>query len=177
MSYICAGGWSDFHIENRRLGRGCAHFRVVEADDSGNVRIRGVDATSGNFFENDAFISDCHDKSKHKYTSRRALEATPPYFGAQASVAAQLCDGKLTISFPKACSCHERVKEYDIRFFDKNGVAMGQKNIYSDFMYYKQADTVSTELDWTYDFLLIIKVYACGFWENISECIVFSGNS
>lgn len=176
MSYICSGGWSDFHIENRRLGRGCAHFRVVEADDSGNVRIRGVDAISGNFFENDAFISDCHDKSKHKYTSRRALDATPPYFDKQARVTAQICDRKLKISFPRAFSERERVKEYDIRFFDQNGVAMGQKNIYSDFMFYKQADTVSAEFDWAYDFMPVIKVYACGFWENISECIVFPDN-
>ncbi len=178
MSYLATGAaWSDFHITgDKSLGRGCAHLRVVEADDKGNVRIRGLDAVSGNFFENDAFITDCHNKSKHKYTLRRAVDAPRPYFKEGSSVNAKICDGKLCLSFPRAHSEGDRVKEYCIRLFDRNSVAVGQKNIYSDYMYYKQKETVTAEISWEHNYLPGIEIYACGFWENLSECLTFQKN-
>ena len=65
----------------------------------------------------------------------------------------------------------DRVKEYNIRFFDSEGVAMGQKNVFSDYMHYVQKDTVVVEADWSYDYVPKVEVYAVGFWENVSECI------
>ncbi len=173
MSNICtSAGWADFHITgDAELGRECAHLRVAEVDTSGKVRIRGLDVISGNFFENDAYIVDGYDKSKHVYTSQRALTAKAPYFKEDSSVKVELVKDKAVLTFPRAYSEGDRVKEYDIRLFDENGVAMGQKNVYSDFMHYEQKDIVTVEIDWEYNFVPKAEVYAMGFWENISECI------
>lgn len=173
MSYLStSASWADFHITgDTTLGVGHAHLRVVEADEKGNVRIRGLDVTSGNFFENDIFITDCHNKSKYKYTMKRALNAPIPYFKEGSSVNVKLTDQKLTISFPRAYSEGDRVKEYNIRLFDENGIAMGQKNVYSDYMHYEQKETVTVEMYWEYRYVPKAEIYACGFWENISECI------
>ncbi len=174
MSNLCtSAGWADFHITgDRALGREGAHLRVVEVDAKGNVLIRGLDVISGNFLDCDAYITDCYDKSKHKYTSRRALTAKPPYFKEGSSVVVDLAEGKVVLTFPRAYSEGDRVKEYDIRLFDQKGIAMGQKNVYSDFMNYVQKDIVTVEIDWEYDYTPKSEVYALGFWENISECIM-----
>lgn len=173
MSYLStSAGWADFHITgDAELGKEGAHLRVVEVDEAGKVRIRGLDVISGNFFENDAYIVDSYDKSKHVYTSQRALTAEAPYFKEGASVKVCLTDGKAVLTFPGAHSEGDRVKEYDIRLFDENGVAMAQKNVYSDYMHYAQKETVTVEIDWEYDFVPKAEVYAMGFWENISQCI------
>jgi len=174
MSYLStSAGWADFHITgDRTLGREGAHLRVVEADEKGTVRIRGLDVISGNFFENDAYISDCHDKSKHTYTSGRALTAKAPWFKEGASVRVELCKDKVILTFPRAYSEGDRVKEYNIRLFDENGIAIGQKNVYSDYMNYVQKDIVTVEIEGEFSFVPKVRVYATGFWENMSECIV-----
>lgn len=172
MSYLStSASWHDFHIEgNPELGRNHAHFLLVEADRNGTVRIKGVDAVEKKFFE-DRYVTDCHDKSKYIYTNQRALTAKAPYFEKGSLVKAELADGKLTVTFPAAKSVGERVKEYNLRFFDSEGVAIGQKNVFSDFMHYVQKDTVTVTTDWEYDFVPVVEVYAQGFWENISQCI------
>ena len=173
MSYLStSAGWADFHITgDAKLGKEGAHLRVVEVDEAGKVRIRGLDVISGNFFENDAYIVDGYDKSKHVYTSQRALTAKAPYFKDGSNVKVDISEGKVVLTFPRAYCDGDRVKEYDIRLFDETGVSMGQKNVYSDYMHYAQKETVTVEIDWEYDFVPKAKVYALGFWENISECI------
>ena len=173
MSYLSASaGWADFHITgDTTLGKEGAHLRVVEVSADGKVRIRGLDVISGNFFENDAYLVDGYDKSKHIYTSQRALKAKAPYFKEGSSVEVKLNGGKAILTFPRAHSEGDRVKEYAIRLFDENGVAMGQKNVYSDYMNYVQKDIVTVEVDWEYGFVPRAKVYALGFWENMSGCI------
>ena len=172
MSYLSTSARSyDIHIDGDvSLGQGHAHFLLVEADESGSVRIRGIDAVEQKFFE-DRYITDCHDKSKYVYTAQRALTAKAPYFAEGSAVKVELADGKAVVTFPAALSVADRVKEYNIRFFDSEGVAMGQKNVFSDYMHYVQKDTVVVEADWSYDYVPKVEVYAVGFWENVSECI------
>lgn len=172
LAYISSfAGWHDFHITgDKTLGSGQAHMLVVEADEKGTVRIRGLDIKTGNFFE-DRFLTDCHDKSKYTYTLKRALYAKPPYFKVGSKVEMKKEDGKILLTFPAAVSESDRVKEYCIRLTDENGVIMAQKNIFSDYMRYYQSEMVTTEIEWHYDYTPKALVYATGFWENVSEPI------
>lgn len=172
MAYLSTSARSyDIHIDgNVDLGRNQAHFLLVEADEKGTVRIRGIDAVEKKFFE-DRYVTDCHDKSKYIYTNKRTLTAKAPYFEEGSVAKVEFADGKLTVTFPAAKSQGDRVKEYNLRFFDSKGVAMGQKNVFSDYMHYVQKETVTVEAEWTYDYVPKVEVYAVGFWENVSECI------
>lgn len=172
MSYLStSAGWHDFHIKGDvSLGRDHAHMLVVEADKDGRVRILGLDAVEKKFIcEN--YITDCHDKAKYAYTMQRASNAPKPYFEEGAEPAVEVSEKKAYVTFPAAKCSGERVKEYCARLTDDKGVIMAQKNVFSDYMHYKQKDTVSIEIDWNYDFVPKALVYATGFWENTSECI------
>ena len=172
MAYLStSASWGDFHIKgDSSLGREHAHLLVVEADSHGNVRVLGLDADEHKFIS-DNLIIDCHDKSKYKYTLNRALIAPLPYFETNSKVSINVENGKLFVTFPAAKCDGENVKEYNIRLYDTNMVAMGQKNIYSDYMHYTKKDTFTVEIDWLYDFIPKVEVYAVGFWENISSGI------
>ena len=172
MAYLStSAGWGDFHIKgDPSLGAQHAHMLIVEVDEVGKVRILGLDADEQKFIS-DNLIVDCHDKSKYQYTLKRALTASNPYFEEGAKATVTINEGKALITFPAAKSVGERVKEYNIRLYDSNMVAMGQKNVYSDYMHYKQKDEFTVEIDWEYDFVPNVEIYAGGFWENFSQCI------
>ena len=169
MSYLStSASWGDFHINgDSTLGKGHAHMLIVEADEKGIVKILGLDADEKKFIC-ESYITDCHDKSKYQYTLKRALNAPKPYFEVGANAVVTVDNGKASVVFPAAKSDGERVKEYCIRLMDEKGVIMAQKNIYSDYMHYTQKDVLSTQIDWNYDFVPDVLVYAVGFWENVS---------
>lgn len=166
-----AANWFDYHIQGGyELGMDCAHMRVVEVDNENRVRILGLDVISGNFISED-YIEDCHDKTKYKYTAQRARTTPAPYFDKDAFVKVIRDENNVRVTFPRAKSQVEPVHEYNVRLIDDKGIIVRQKTVYSDFMFFKQADTVTVEFDETFDFIPKALVWAGGFWDNWSEPI------
>lgn len=150
-------------------GKENAHMLVVEVDEKFTVRIRKLDVISGEFFENDYYIEDAHDKGKYKYTMSRALYASVPHFEENAKAEITLAEDKVTVTFPRAVCDGDRVFEYNVRLLDKNGVVIAQYSMTSDYACSHQADSYSMTFDNPPEGIHSSLIYAIGFWDNYSE--------
>ncbi|MBQ6998880.1 MAG: metallophosphoesterase [Clostridia bacterium] len=156
--------------EKPHMIKGCAHMLIVEVDGKGTVRIRKVDVVAGDFFENDYYIEDAYDISKHKYTQQRAKTASTPYFDIEAKVSIVRSENNIKVEFPGAHCENERVFGYNVRI--KSGdTVIAQKGIVSDFMRLHQQDMYSTTFENVCDDDISAEVYAFGFWDNYSKPI------
>lgn len=145
-----------------------AHMLVVEADCGGRVRIRRLDVIAKDFFENDSYIENLIDRGARIYTPQRVKTAPAPYFEKDASLTAEYKNGRLLLHFPAAKCKGERVAEYNIIAYDRDGTAVAQKNISSLYYRLNQPDEYTAEIE-TNDTAEKLRVYATGFWANTSS--------
>ncbi len=145
-----------------------SHMLIVEADANSTVRIRRFSVCENKFFDDDSYIEPITDIRDFKYTDRRGLTAATPYFPEGAKIEFKRNDGKITMSFPRAKCDTERVYEYRVCLFDKNGTVLSQKSALSDYNVVDQSDSYTWEID-DIPKAEYAKFYAIGFWDNICE--------
>lgn len=145
----------------------CAHMLLVEVDESACVRIRRLDVTAGDFFENDSYIA-WSERENGLCIDNGAGCGTVPYFAQNAAVKAAREDDGLRLSFPRAHCDDARVAAYRICMQNSGGDVIRQKYIVSDYRYLKQKETVCTTLECPSD-TVDVSVYACGFHDEHSE--------
>lgn len=146
---------------------GCAHMLLVEADASGRVRIRRLDVTAGDFFENDSYIAWSEGENRLCVDGGARRNAVP-YFAEDAAIDASVQDGNLHLSFPRAHCDGARVAAYRICLQNRGGNLIRQKYSVSDYRHLKQAETVRAALAYPPD-TETVSVYACGFYGEQSE--------
>ncbi len=112
-----------------------AQFCVIEADDSGSVRIRGYDLLSDTFFC-DYFIENVNDPDTYAYTykNRKAHDSAPVF--ADTCVAQAVCNenGDYTVSFTQAQPADGYiVHNYDVKITDQDGKTVYEDTFINDY--------------------------------------------
>ncbi len=171
MNISACGKQVNPHISGSVIRDGrSAHMLVVEVDEDSTVRIRRLDVVANDFFENDSYIKDAHDRAKYQYTMKRAARAHEPYFAKSAKAEIYREGEQMIASFPRALCEGERVYEYDIRILDEKETVIFQKSVTSDFYHLHQADCYSVIME-DIPGAASGLIYAIGFWDNCSEPI------
>ena len=141
----------------------------VSADDA--VRIRCLDAQAGGFYDDGIVLRDVWDPARHTCTDRRAALAKPPVFPEGASVTAVREAEGLRLTFPQAHGIGERVQDYRVTVSDAAGVVLAQRTFPSDYPALRPCEIFSVFLSGTYPDGCTVRVYAEGFWDNLSAPI------
>lgn len=120
-----------------------AEMCVIEANDTGSVRLRGYDLNSDTYFC-DYFIEDVNDKSSFAYTYKnvRAHDA-PPVFAENTKAAAfRNENGEWVISFDEAIPAEGYiVHDYKVVIRDAAGKKIFSKNFVDDYYVFDDDNT------------------------------------
>ena len=110
-------------------------FAVIEADSTGQVRIRGYDVLSGSFFC-DYFIENVNDKDTFAYTYKN-LKAhdIAPVFPEEIKVTATVNeDGGCRVEFTEAeATAGFVVQNYTVKISDANGKELYKEQFVADY--------------------------------------------
>ena len=114
---------------------------VIEANDTGSVRIRGYDVNSDTYFC-DYFIENVNDRSTFAYTYKnmKAHDTAPVFPENTAAKAFRNENGEWVISFSEAHSSFI-VHEYKVTIRDEKGKKIFSKNFINDYYVIDDDDT------------------------------------
>ena len=114
---------------------------VIEANDTGSVRIRGYDVNSDTYFC-DYFIENVNDRSTFAYTYKnmKAHDTAPVFPENTAAKAFRSENGEWVISFSEAHSGFI-VHEYKVTIRDEKGKKIFSKNFINDYYVIDDDDT------------------------------------
>ena len=114
---------------------------VVEADDTGSVRIRGYDVISKSYF-NEYFIKDINDRAAFPYTYKnmKAHDTAPEFPENTTARAYRNENGEWVISFNEAKSSFI-VHEYKVTVKNEKGKKIFSKNFIDDYFVIDGDDT------------------------------------
>ncbi len=103
-----------------------AQICIIEANDSGSVRVRGFDLPTDTFFC-DYFIENVNDPDSFAYTYKNMkAHDSAPVFGSEVSATCKQDRDEWVVSFPDA-KCNFIVHDYKVEIRNENG-----KKVFSD---------------------------------------------
>ena len=120
-----------------------AEICVVEANNDGQVRIRGYDLNSGTWFC-DYFIEDVNDRDSFVYTYKnmKSHDEAPVFPQDIRASAKRNEDGEWVISFDEAIPADGYiVHEYKVTIRDPKGKKIFSKNFIDDYFVFDEDDT------------------------------------
>jgi len=120
-----------------------AEICVIEANETGSVRIRGYDLNSDTYFC-DYFIEDVNDRSTFAYTylNMSAHDAAPVFDENTKAYAFRNENGEWVLSFDEAKAAEGYiVHEYKVTIKDENGKKIFSKNFINDYYVFDDDDT------------------------------------
>ncbi len=151
----------------------CAQFLIVEVHDDHSVTVKPFDILSGQFFNDGYFIEKPWDPDTFIYTDVRYKTAQPPVFKQNTLFEVSFAENKLNITFGQAISEPERPDCYTLVIREKdNGRVVKQVTVPSSYYVYDMPETVTVALDFEFRGCFEAKLYAKGFWKNVSEPII-----
>ena len=151
----------------------CAQFLIVEVHDDCSVTVKPFDILSGRFFNDGYLIEKPWEPETFIYTDERYKKAVKPVFGRNAAFEAIYSDNKLKVTFDQAESNPERPDCYTLVIRAENdGHVVKQVTVPSSYYVYDMPENVSIEFDFEFRGRFEAKVFAKGFWKNVSEPIV-----
>jgi len=122
-----------------------AEICVIEANETGSVRIRGYDLNSDTYFC-DYFIEDVNDRSTFAYTylNMSAHDAAPVFDENTKAYAFRNENGEWVLSFDEAKAAEGYiVHEYKVTIKDENGKKIFSKNFINDYYVFDDDDTAT----------------------------------
>ena len=147
---VGVGGMAYFELDNNYIvGQHpegydtAAEICIIEANDTGSVRIRGYDLNSDSYIC-EYYIADVNDTDSYAYTYKNMkAHDSVPVFPANAGVSARKNDDKeWVISFDEATAGYI-VHDYRIVIKDENGHTVLNKNFVNDYYVIDNDPTVS----------------------------------
>lgn len=151
----------------------CAQFLIVEADALNRVLVTPLDILTGMPFNDGCLIEKPYDTASFIYTENRALKAEKPFF-SENTVAEFTSEGEQRLSFTQADGRTERVDSYTVIIKDPStGRTVRQISETSSYYLREMPEKVSVSLDKLPAGTYRAEIYACGFWNNISDCFVY----
>ena len=111
-------------------------FWMVEADESGRIRLRLYDIVNHCFLENiDYFLNDLNNITKRRYSwGNQLLRDTAPKFPENAEIKAEYnANGELLLKFPDATGYYE-AESYKIVITNAKNKIVFEKTVFSDYV-------------------------------------------
>ena len=148
----------------------CAQFLIVEVHDDNSVLVKPFDILSGRFFNDGYFVETPWEPDSFIYTDERYKKAQQPVFGENTAFDIHYVEGKLKISFDQALSVPERPDCYTVVIRSaKDNHIVKQTTVPSSYYVYNMPQKIDIDLNFDEKGRFNAKLYAKGFWKNVSE--------